>query len=81
MFEFGAIAGLGITSRMCGCAVCLPSGDPGDRSPPVVGAAAGLFFGNVNQVLVRLWARVSRVRALFGRGGLLTDRCRLTTGH
>jgi hypothetical protein len=47
MFVFDVTAGLGMVSRMWGCVAC------------VVAVVTALFFGNVNQVLVRLWARVT----------------------
>ena len=51
--EFGLIMCLGKASWMCGCAVCI-----GCSSGAVV-----LFFVTVNQVLVRLWARVTQDRS------------------
>jgi hypothetical protein len=56
MFEFDVTTGLGIMSRMCGGVVCAAI------------LLAVLFFGNVNQVLVRLWARATD-RSVFGWGG------------
>jgi hypothetical protein len=44
-----------------GCVACRLCG-----RPVLIGGVIALFFGNVNQVLVRLWARVTRDRSSDG---------------
>jgi hypothetical protein len=70
MFEFGLI-------------MWLRQSVPGRLITPSKRPCEGvvLFFGNVNQVLVRLWARVSGFVGLSDVCGLLTDHGRLATGH
>jgi hypothetical protein len=62
--EFGVIMCLGKASRVVWHAVC---------AVVLVGAVA-LFFGNVNQVLVRLWARVARNPSADGSSAPLSGR-------
>ncbi len=66
MFEFGVSVGLGIASWMCGCAV-------GSAASCGLPGVAVLFFGTVNQVLVRLWARVLGMVCGCRRGGWSFD--------
>jgi hypothetical protein len=63
LIEFGVILGLGKASRMLDHAVW--------AAAPALGVAV-LFFGSVNQVLVRLWARVTRVSVF---GSVSGSRC------
>jgi hypothetical protein len=51
---------------------------PFERSRKVSLARPGLFFGNVNQVLVRLWARVTGGLSLDGSSVPLSGRLCLT---